>query len=55
VLIAGYRVLIQPSTRRIFADDEYKQAGAVLTDDLSPACVILGVKQVPVENLLPDR
>eukprot|EP00300_Choanocystis_sp_HF-7_P012612 c17957_g1_i1.p1 GENE.c17957_g1_i1~~c17957_g1_i1.p1 ORF type:complete len:1041 (+),score=246.16 c17957_g1_i1:38-3160(+) len=49
------RVLVQPSTRRVFPDDEFIQAGAEVTDDLSPANLILGVKQVPVKFLLPDR
>ena len=49
------RVLVQPSPRRVFADDEFAEVGAELTDDLSPANLILGVKQVPIKNLLPDR
>lgn len=52
---SGLRVLVQPSNRRIFSADEYERAGAIITDDLSPASVIFGVKQVPVENLLPER
>lgn len=52
---SGLRVLVQPSNRRIFSADEYERAGATVTDDLSPASVVFGVKQVPVENLLPDR
>jgi alpha-aminoadipic semialdehyde synthase len=48
-------VLVQPSTKRVFADHEYAAAGATLTDDLSPASAILGVKQVPVDALLPDK
>jgi len=48
-------VLVQPSTKRVFADHEYAAAGATLTDDLSPATAILGVKQVPVDALLPGK
>ena len=51
----GMRVLIEPSDRRVFTDAEYKAAGAEITADLSPCGTIFGVKQVPVENLLPDR
>jgi len=51
----GMRVLVQPSHRRIFRDAEYVAAGAELTEDLSPAGVVLGVKQVPIEALLPER
>lgn len=53
--VTGYRVLVQPSDRRIFTNDEFREAGAIITDDLGEASVILGVKQVPVESLLPDR
>ena len=52
---SGVRVLVQPSSRRVFSDEEYRAAGAELTDDLSDASVIFGVKQVPVEQLLPNR
>jgi alpha-aminoadipic semialdehyde synthase len=51
----GYRVVVQPSPRRVFADGEYTKAGATISEDLSGCGLILGVKQVPVKNLLPDR
>ena len=51
----GCRVLVQPSDRRIFTNIEYEKVGAEITEDLSPASVIFGVKQVPVEDLLPER
>lgn len=51
----GLRVLVQPCNKRVFADQEFERAGAELADDLDPACAIFGVKQVPIENLLPDR
>lgn len=38
-------VSVQPSRQRIFADKAYAQAGATLTDDLSQADLILGVKR----------
>ncbi|RHY35266.1 hypothetical protein DYB32_000236 [Aphanomyces invadans] len=52
---AGVEVRVQPSTQRIFTNDQYVAAGATVTDDLSPANVIVGVKQVPIANLLPDK
>ena len=51
----GIKVLVQPSGRRIFPDGAYENAGAELTEDLSPASVILAVKEVPQELLIPDR
>ena len=51
----GWRVQVQPSSRRIYQDAEYRAAGAEMTEDLGESTVVLGVKQVPIENLLPDR
>ena len=42
-------------THRVFTDSQYVAAGAAVQDDVSPASVILGVKEVPVELLIPNR
>jgi len=34
---------------------EYAAAGALIQEDLSDASLILGVKQVPVDFLLPNK
>ncbi|XP_065176515.1 alpha-aminoadipic semialdehyde synthase, mitochondrial-like [Sycon ciliatum] len=47
----GFQVVIQPSTRRAYSMFEYIDAGAELSEDLSVADVILGVKAMPVECL----
>ncbi|DBA04445.1 TPA: hypothetical protein N0F65_010041 [Lagenidium giganteum] len=52
---SGVQVIIQPSNSRIFTDEQYELAGARVTDDLSAANVIVGVKQVPVPELLPNK
>ena len=52
---SGMRVLVQPSHRRIFSDAEYLAVGAELSEDLSDASVIFGVKQVPIDELLSNR
>ncbi|KAI6224429.1 hypothetical protein M3Y99_01399800 [Aphelenchoides fujianensis] len=51
----GVRVLIQPSNRRAYPIQDYIAAGAVPQEDLSPAQLIMSVKQVPVEQLLPNK
>ncbi len=51
----GVRVLVQPSTRRIFPDEAYVEAGATVQEDLSEASVILAVKEVPIAVLIPNR
>ena len=42
-------------THRVFTDSQFTAAGAALQEDISPASVILGVKEVPVELLIPNR
>jgi len=51
----GRSVLVQPSERRIFTDREFAAAGATLSEDLADCRVILGVKEVPPELLLPGK
>ncbi|MCD4829217.1 MAG: hypothetical protein K8R90_07320 [Candidatus Cloacimonetes bacterium] len=49
----GYTVRVQPSANRVYHNDEYAAAGAVLTDDLAGSDVILGVKEVPIDDIDP--
>lgn len=51
----GVKVLVQPSNRRAYPLQAYVNAGAIIQEDISEAPVIIGVKQVPVESLLPDK
>lgn len=51
----GHRVLVQPSTRRVFSDSEYADVGAEITSDLGDASCILGVKQPRTDALLEDK
>lgn len=51
----GMKVLVQPSTRRAYTMDEYERAGAIITEDLSPASLIIGVKAVPIDLLIPNK
>ena len=47
--------IVQPSPIRIFTDDEYRQAGATVDEDLGPADVVLAVKEIPVSLLTGPR
>jgi len=44
---------VQPSPVRIFADADYEAAGAVVDEDLRACPIILAVKEVPPDLLLP--
>lgn len=51
----GVKVLVQPSNRRAYPLQAYVNAGAIIQEDISEAPVIIGVKQVPVDALIPDK
>lgn len=44
-------VFIQPSKQRIFTEEEYEKAGAVVREDLKNCDTIIGVKAVPIEQI----
>ena len=46
---------VERSTIRIFSDIEYEALGIEMTDDVSNCDVLFGVKEVPVENLIPNK
>jgi len=47
IKVHGLKILVQPSPIRVFADDDFKLEGAKVQDGLSPASVILGIKEIP--------
>lgn len=51
----GRRVAVQPSPVRVYTDEEYRAAGAVVTEDLADCHIILGVKEIPLDRLVPGR
>ena len=51
----NFRVIIQPSSLRIFSNEEYINAGAEINEDLSEACLILGIKKMSVKSILPEK
>lgn len=48
-------VVVQPSPIRAITDQEYASAGIPLQDDLSDCDVLLGVKEVPIAELIPEK
>jgi hypothetical protein len=49
------RVVVQPSSHRIFSNTQYEEAGATVKDDLSSAQLILGVKRPQSMEYLPTN
>ncbi|WP_268225452.1 NAD(P)-dependent oxidoreductase [Sinomicrobium oceani] len=48
-------LFVEPSDIRVFPDKDYEDAGVTLTGDVSHCDVLLGVKEVPTEALIPDK
>jgi len=48
-------ICVEPSPIRVFTDQEYHQAGIEVNGDMESCDVLLGVKEVPVDALIPDR
>ncbi|WP_079734709.1 NAD(P)-dependent oxidoreductase [Salegentibacter salegens] len=46
---------VQSSDIRIFTDQEYRDAGFEVTEDVSDCDVLLGVKEVPLPALIPNK
>ncbi|MFD2565276.1 NAD(P)-dependent oxidoreductase [Aquimarina rubra] len=46
---------VESSDIRIFSDEDYKAAGFEVSEDLSDCEVLLGVKEVPIEALIPNK
>ncbi|EJD00287.1 uncharacterized protein FOMMEDRAFT_126943 [Fomitiporia mediterranea MF3/22] len=48
----GVDVYVQPCERRVWKDGEFVKAGAKIHPTLSPADIILGIKETPLEEVL---
>ena len=51
----GVLIKVQHAENRCFSDDEYKRAGIEVVNDLESCDIILGIKEVPVTQLLVDK
>ncbi len=49
------RILVQTSKKRCFRDEDYLNAGAEITDDISNADIIFGVKEVDISALIENK
>ena len=51
----GIEVIVQHSDSRCYTDKEYERAGAVVKEDISECDILLGIKEVPIEMLIPNK
>ncbi len=52
---AHVKIVAQSSPERCFADREYESAGVAIVDDVSDCDILLGIKEVPVDQLIPNK
>src|SRR5690242_21423188 len=48
-------ISVQSSTTRCFSDREYLQAGVEVAEDLRHCDILMGIKEVPVDQLIPQK
>ena len=46
---------VQQSDIRIFRDEEYQNEGFQVSQDISDCDVMIGVKEVPIKSLIPNK
>ena len=57
LLIERYKceVSVEPSPHRCYSDAEYQSAGINLTTELNDCDFLLGIKEIPVAQLIPNK
>lgn len=51
----GVEIKVQPSPGRCFNDKDFAEKGIELTEDLNDCEVLMGVKEVPISQLIADK
>ena len=51
----GINTIIQPSNIRVFPDEDYRNAGALVQEDLSSCKVVFAVKEIPKTFFEPNK
>ena len=49
------KIVVQPSSSRCYTNEEYRKEGIKLSENLSKCTHLMGVKEVPVDQLLPNK
>ena len=49
------KVTVQASNVRCFNDKEYSEAGVQVSDSVNNCDVLMGIKEVPVDQLIPNK
>ena len=49
------QIIVEPSPIRVFSDEEYRNAGIEVAPKMEECDVLLGVKEVPINALIPNK
>jgi alanine dehydrogenase len=49
------KMVCQPSTTRCFKEAEYKELGISVQEDVSDCDILMGIKEVPIQNLIANK
>ncbi len=49
------KVIVQESSIRAFTDEEYREKGIEVVSDVSDCDILMGIKEVPVQNLIAKK
>ena len=52
---ADLRIILQSASIRCFTDKEYIAAGVEVKEDMSDCDILFGIKEVPVDMLIPGK
>ena len=48
-------IVVQPSPTRCYSDEEYRRAGIRVAEEMENCDVLLGVKEVKIDDLIPNK
>lgn len=51
----GWEIIVEKSANRCYSDSEYKRAGIEVVEDISQADILLGIKEVPITQLIANK
>lgn len=54
-LFPNAEIKVESSDIRVFTDEDYKSKGFEVTEDMADCDVLLGVKEVPISALIPNK
>ncbi|PWU03231.1 MAG: alanine dehydrogenase [Bacteroidetes bacterium] len=49
------KIIVEASPTRCYTDKEYESAGVEITNNLNDCDILLGIKEVPIEMLIPNK